>query len=549
MKRSNYIFPAIAIALLSTSAQAQKQQKDTTMNRTVVVEQEYTPLIMDAAKINVLPEVEEPTVNKETVTYATTPAPATQIPASTMQPYMGKETRQAGKQGYARVGYGNYGNLDVAGNYLFHFTDRDRLNLGAGMEGMDSKLDFPASDATWNAYYYRTKIGADFTHQFDKVDLNVGGNFGLSNFNFQPYYSPANKQKFTSGDVRIGVKSTDDSQVVQYDIEAGLLLYQRQHDFLGNDLQEKILRTKAMFAAPIRDNGLIAIEAEMNNLMYSGNDLNNFTLVELNPYYNWENDSWKLHLGAHADIGFGDESHVHFAPNVTAQYLFSDSYVLYAKATGGDVLNDFRHLEAISPYGSLTAQPEHTHERINAGAGFKASPVPGLWFDLFAGYQDYEHDLREALVVTGLPELSTIGTTGISFIQTNTNNVYVGGQVNYGWKDIFAIQASATYRSWDADDKAALRTCPTLDFHLNMDIRPIPALLLNTGYRHITREKVDMYDQMAAVSNLYLGAEYNFYKGISMYARFNNLLNKEYSYFLSYPSEKLNFVGGLSFRF
>ena len=35
------------------------------MNRTVVVEQEYNPDIMDASKVNVLPKVEEPTVSRK----------------------------------------------------------------------------------------------------------------------------------------------------------------------------------------------------------------------------------------------------------------------------------------------------------------------------------------------------------------------------------------------------------------------------------------------------------------------------------------------------
>ena len=41
---------------LSLGAQAQTQPQDTTMNRTVVVEQEYNPDIMDASKVNVLPQ-------------------------------------------------------------------------------------------------------------------------------------------------------------------------------------------------------------------------------------------------------------------------------------------------------------------------------------------------------------------------------------------------------------------------------------------------------------------------------------------------------------
>ena len=76
--------------------QAQNTQpKDTTMNRTVVVEQEYNPDILDASKVNVLPKVEEPTVSKKEVEYATTFFPATSIPADLMRPYVGTEVSPA----------------------------------------------------------------------------------------------------------------------------------------------------------------------------------------------------------------------------------------------------------------------------------------------------------------------------------------------------------------------------------------------------------------------------------------------------------------------
>ena len=40
-----------------------------------------------------------------------------------------------------------------------------------------------------------------------------------------------------------------------------------------------------------------------------------------------------------------------------------------------------------------------------------------------------------------------------------------------------------------------------------------------------------------------------FFKDISIYARANNLLNKEYQYYPMYSTEGINFVGGVSFRF
>ena len=108
MKRTLYIAGGFTLAfLMPFNLQAQNTQpKDTTMNRTVVVEQEYNPDILDASKVNVLPKVEEPTVSKKEVEYATTFFPATSIPADLMRPYVGTEVQPGSKPGYIRAGYG-----------------------------------------------------------------------------------------------------------------------------------------------------------------------------------------------------------------------------------------------------------------------------------------------------------------------------------------------------------------------------------------------------------------------------------------------------------
>ena len=60
----------ILLSLLSINSFAQKIDNDSTLNRTVVVEQEYNPDILDASKINILPKVEEPTVAKKEIEYS-----------------------------------------------------------------------------------------------------------------------------------------------------------------------------------------------------------------------------------------------------------------------------------------------------------------------------------------------------------------------------------------------------------------------------------------------------------------------------------------------
>lgn len=560
MKRSLYIAGGFTLAfLIPLSLQAQTQPKDTTMNRTVVVEQEYNPDIIDASKVNVLPKVEEPTVSKKEVEYATTFFPATSLPFDLMRPYTGKEIQPGSNPGYVRAGYGNYGNLDVLANYLFQISDRDKLNLRFQMDGMDGKLTMPGQEEKWKAYYYRTRANIDYIHQFNKVDFNIAANFGLSNFNFTP--QEPGKQKFTSGDFHLGLKSTDENYPLQFKAETNIMMYNRQNNntyLFNTKLGETQIHTKGLVSGAISDEQSINIGLDMRNIIYNEElteglvpIYENRTALGLNPYYELSNDSWRLHVGANVDFSFGSGKAIRVSPDVTAQYVFSDSYVLYAQATGGKMVNDFRRLETISPYALPTNQIKDTYEQFNASAGFKASPYPGLWFNLYGGYQDLKDDFYQ-IISPYYYQDQTDNSEQHQYLNldfTNAHNFYAGMKITYEYKDIIALSAAGTYRNWDAKEDFALLLKPAAEINFNMEIHPIKELNVNIGYDYIGREKVEGFDKLSAVSNLYAGASYNVFKGVYVYARINNILNKKYQYYLGYPTEGLNFLGGLSFSF
>lgn len=551
MKKIQCIFGTLALIAFPTWVQAQTQAKDTTLSRTVVVEQEYNPDIMDASKVNVLPKVTPPTVSKKTVEYDATLVPAGNIPASTMQAYTGAESQDKAQRGYARLGYGNYGNLDARANYLFVLPNSDKLNLNFHMNGMDGKLDIPDAKK-WDARYYRTHIGMDYVHAFRKVDLNVAGNFGVSNFNFLPE-SINSKQKFLSGDVHFGVKSTSDELPLQFHAETNLMFYERQHDFQYENAQEAMVRTKAGARGSISEEQFVGVDLAMDNVFYKNNKFDDYTSVELNPYYLYQNDDWKIRLGAHVDFAFGFGKKFRVAPDVTAQYVFSDSYILYAQATGGRRANDFRRLEIISPYGQTETQLDATYEQLNAALGFKTSPVTGLWFNLYGGYQDLKNATApvEIAVITNYVSSSY---DYLDLMQGNMHNIYAGAEVSYSYKDIISFSVSGVYRDWkttkteNSIGECLLVYMPSFEANIKADIRPIPSVLINFGYQHATREKVED-TRVDPVGNLYLGGSYEVFKGISIYVRANNLLNKDYQYYWGYPTEGINFMGGVSFRF
>ena len=246
----------------------------------------------------------------------------------------------------------------------------------------------------------------------------------------------------------------------------------------------------------------------------------------------------------HVDLAFGFGKKFRAAPDVEIQYIFSDSYILYAQGKGGRLQNDFRRLETITPYGITNQQLDNTYEQLNAAIGFKASPVSGLWFNLYGGYQDLKNDLIDT---------PTVKSDGISnvFLTEDTKNLYAGADLSYNYKDVFYLAANAVYRHWTTDSDGSdvvVSFKPSVEGNLNLKVHPISPLLVGIGYQHISRQGVEG-NKADPVSNLYLNGSYELFKGISVYARVNNLLNKDYQYYWGYPSEGLSFLGGVSFLF
>lgn len=513
---------------------AQTQPNDTTLNRMVVVEQEYNPVITDANKINVVPAVSPLDASKKTVNYVLTANPATQVNGQQMQAYTATEKPEKAVPGKVQLGYGSHGNLEALAAYRLQCSDRDRVNVCFGMNGQDGKRKQMNKEAgKWDSRFYRTQAAADWRHLFPKVTLDVAGNFGLSNFNFEPA-SIQGKQKFTSGAFHVGIASACAEQPIQFRAATNLLMYQRQHDFQDNKLQENILRTEAEVCAPINEQYRVGLSLQLDNLFYQHGNLENQTSLQLNPYFLWQNDNWNIRLGAHVDPAFGFGKKFRAAPDVKAQVTVSESYVFYTQATGGKILNDFRRLEHLSPYSLLNNQTDATYEQINAAIGFRASPLAGWWIHLFGGYQNLRNDLIE----------------GEEWKGQDTENLYAGLESRYTYKDRFHLTAKGVYRNWSTDKNAeeALYFKPALETNVTIGIRPISPLLIQVGYQHMTREKVQE-EKMDDVNNLYAEGNYQLFKFMNVYARIQNLLNQNYAYHWGCQAMGLNFIGGVCFRF
>ena len=249
----------------------------------------------------------------------------------------------------------------------------------------------------------------------------------------------------------------------------------------------------------------------------------------------------------HVDLAFNYGKKIRVSPDVMAQYTIAKNYLVYIKATGGRVLNDFYRLETVNPYAMMTEQPLNTYEQVNAAIGFKGSPVDGLWFHIAVGFQDLKDDLYTSMMTT---EMNDKYYHYSKFENTNTQNTTVTGEASYSFLNVFKTGLGVTYYSWTADNDHALGYKPQLEVNWSLDVRPVEQLLIGAELTHVKRCKpFEEVARVKAVNALGAKVSYNLFGGVSIYAQINNILSRKYEWYEGYAAERFNFLGGLSIKF
>ncbi|MCD8262250.1 MAG: hypothetical protein LUD15_12905, partial [Bacteroides sp.] len=541
--------------LLTLSVSAQEVLPDSTLIRTVVVEQEYNPEIMDASKIHILPQMQEPALDKSEVVYTTSSSPLIAAGAGeVIRPFTMMEQRQKVKPGYLRLGYGSHGNVDAIGNYLFTLSERDELNFFIGLEGVNDKVDLPDylsySVDDWKLRYYRTRWGLDYAHTYRQAILDVTGQFGVDNFGYMIHDSQSNdplyslsSQNHNYGDLHVGVRSTDADRCIWYDAEINFLFFDKKHNLAQEDNREMVVRSRADVSGSLYDEQKrVGAELVMNNYFYSYPGLQDYTAVTLTPYFEYRTESFFFRGGAHIDFATGDRKNFQVAPDVKIRYNFSDSYLLYLNVVGGKQSNDYRTVQQVNPYLLPEARALDSYKQLEALAGFKASPVEGLWFDLFGGYDLITDDLLMD------PRFFMDKATPCFIpVAKNIKHYIVGASVKYSYRDIIDLGVKVTKYGWNYDkeeDGYYYMMKPDTKFDINFQVKPVADLKVYAFYKLINWNKAEVFtgrassmEKMNTVGNLGIGADYGIWKDLSLFLKLDNLLNKQYEYYYGYSSQ------------
>ena len=569
-------FVIIAILLFTTGIFAQTQ--DSLLRRQMELEREFNPTLMDADKINSLPALREPTVQKANVNYSTwagrvnppieiaLPYPATimtDIPFST-------------KKGYLFLNAGNYANINGAFGYKLVEDDKNNLSFSILHNSTNGDLKYnqdPAEGVTDNgnnAYLMNNLGQLNFLHLAESFKMNMHISYLSSQFNY--YGNPfENAPVFNNDKYNLGLLS---AKIGLESAPSDLLNYRGYIDFKNfNTEQSKTpvyewmkgnqIEANVGFDKPFRNNiSKVGVDGTIFTTIYNG-DAANYFLLNAAPYILFGGDNTYAKLGVDMLFQDSENAKIRVVPNIDLRFGVTERSSLYATVKGGFNHNTLPQLMSESRYILSYNPVKASYTHLDLEAGTKIGEVNGFRFDIFAGYKKTEDE--HFLVLNGR---DVIGGDAVGPFMESLKPIYgtishsfLGGMIHSNiWspldislrikKNFFDVTEVSNNGVNIADAKAY--NLPGVDIDLNASLELIENLKLTLNYYFAGDRWTNFNNsniKMDNINDLNVGGVYDINEIFSLNLKANNLLSQKYDIWYGYPAQRMNVAGGFTLKF
>lgn len=566
------IYFTITILTLSSGIFAQTQ--DSLLMRQMELERDFTPSLFDADKINSLPALHEPAVQKANTNYSTwagrtTPPLEIALPAPgnimTAIPYNMKK-------GFIRFNAGNYANMDGVFGYRLVEDEKNDLSFTFHHNSTNGDINYlqDVNPAGSNAYFMDNRGWLGFRHIADALTFNMQLSYLNSTFNYYGntfgdtrFYNNEN-QRLGILNAIIGIKSHE-SDILNYrgeiDFKNFSTRFAETVDTKG--IKGTQLNAIAGFDKPFRGAGnKVGVDGKLFTTFYNGN-LDDFTLVNAAPYITFAGINSSARLGADVLFQISGSTKIRVVPNVKLHWGVTDLSSLYATVHGGIRSNTFPGMISesryIQPYDNVI--PSFTLIDFNAGA--KIGEVSGFRFDIFAGYK--KTDDEHFLLLNGQDIVDGMATSPykevLKPVYGSLSNSHFGGIIQGNiWSPLdFSLRLKKNF--YEVNDltvndvlinDARAYNMPGFEVDIRASLDLLSNLNLTLNY-YLAGDRWSYFDganlKMDNINDLNVGAVYDITDAFSVNARVNNLLSQKFDIWYGHPAQSINASGGFTFKF
>ena len=521
------------------------QTTNDTINRMVLVESTYNPIITGAVKRNFIPEAAKPTMNKEQIIYADEGIDLTYFdrkanPAPTVAIMPKKST-----PGYAHIGYGNYNNLSGLAAYKFRFNENGDLAIHTHIDGWNGNLKL-SNGTEWRSQFYDMGLRADCNIRLGNATFNAGTHTARYSYNYLAASIPDDKEDTPQHADKIGVyisckgafKEDYRYQATIHYTHFGRSTYFAERVPHG----ENHFYGEMSFDMDFHDLGMGSVQVRSDMLTYQGlTNYSNYHSLEVTPRWNYRYE--KLHLVGGFNMSFLTgkciKTPLQISPECSISYVSGTQFTAKLTVDGGRDINTFSRLHTRSPYWASEEQLRPTYTFLNAHLGSDIRIMEGLHLHLGGGYKLMSDALFE----------TAIDSAGITYTGITNHNAHVttiDARISYNYKNRVNLSAKEAYYHWTLKgNRALLARTPKLESDINVRVCIMPNLHAYTNLRWITF--TDTNEQ--SIVDWSLGTQYSLNKRLTLFLDAHNLLNHHHQYFTGYPSQGFNVLLGAICKF
>jgi hypothetical protein len=555
MRKIKIIFSGF-ILLAITAAQAQQQEKDLGDKEYVIVK-EYKPVLADALKISEVPKGDTTATNPPKLKYNPDPRKMeTTYQTGVIKPVKIKdESLPKLKPLLIKLGIGNYstyyGELFVnslrAKNYQYGL----HLNHISGtptLKGV-SAAGFGKSGAEAYGKYFLENSVIGATLGYDQQTLHY---YGLNSSDTIVKAKDIKQQlnHFVIGaewkNNRITASSLNYKVNLQFENLSDLFSVSENDFLISAELGKKL-----------GDNyyGLLAsadyfkkTDADFEKLDMNSNLSRN--IINLNPSMLLNKEKIHLKLGFTFALEKNDETSGHFYPDVEIEVPIAAHVVsLYANVTGGLRKNTFRTLTKENEFTSSAVKIyRNTSEKASVDGGIKGAFSNHISFVLSGRYK-----LVDDMIFF---YNDTLQPNKFNIVYDNGSVINLHGELTYHHDDKLNLTGRVDWFNYQMDTiqkpyhKPDMLASITGRYNLLDNIYLNATFLTNgTQYARVTEDSIISIRKISGYVDLNAGVEYVYMKNLSFFAKFNNILMSGYKRWYGYPTEKFNFLAGLTYSF
>lgn len=559
----------ISFTIIFNFAYSQNEGNDKLDNQTLIIYNEYSPVVKDANRIQFLPVVIDtvkvipkfeysvrPPMYK--TDYTPTPINVASIKGESLKPL---------NNGLVKIGLGNYLTPYLEG---FYNTTRN-MDYSAGVHvkhhSSHGKTKNSEDQKIYNGYANSMikAFGKKFMYASTlSADLGFSSNI-INYYGYDPVFAkyvntipPRDRSEmedinFMRFNSNIALKSNNINKYkFNYDLDLGY-----QYFFTSEKDKQHNVKFVADFnkAFDVHRFGLDT-KVDFNNIEIKSFSQYNKTYLDLNPYYKLYSDNWQIRLGLNTTGEFiKSNTKYHFYPNVYVQHNISNTLIPYASFKGYIENNDLESLSKTNPFINRINIYESTNHSQVLDFGVKGNISSNIYFHINANYSKIDN------MALCYNDTSLVFENKFQIIYTDVERFSGYGEVALRDFNNFSFTLKGHYYYYHYvknEDKAW--HMPNFDICLKTNYQFNEKLNFGVDIDFIGKRYAKVYNRIIetpewqskklnAIFDVSLFGEYRLSSNFSCFLYLNNITGQKQYYWNNYQSQRFNILVGLKYIF